>query len=404
MSDDLHVPPPTLPSVPSAPGSSREPSRARTVIVALVAGLLGGVIGAIGVFGVGSVLVSMPLYERMQQVEVATDTASSAAPTVIEVRDEGLSFAEAVAQKVTPSVVNVAIEQTVWDPFTGQTAKRPVGNGSGVIIRSDGYILTNAHVVEGADALVVTVGVDDLPARIVGVDPSTDLAVIKVDRTGLPAAELGDSASLRVGQPVVAIGSPFGLEKTVTSGIISALGRTSFAESASGLTAYTSLIQTDAAINPGNSGGALCDAEGRVIGINTLIKSTSGSSAGIGFAIPIDFAKGIATELIATGRATHPYMGVSTATIDGIIAKRYGLPVESGVLVQGVVKGSPAEAAGIRAGDIIVAMDGQRIRSVEDVFAAVRSHKVGDRMTVELVRGEERMTVTVTLGADTKQR
>jgi len=246
----------------------------------------------------------------------------------------------------------------------------------------------------------VTVGVEDLPARVIGTDPSSDLAVIKVEQTGLPVVEFGSSAHLKVGEPVVAIGSPFGLEKTVTTGIVSALGRSSVAQSTSGITAYTSLIQTDASINPGNSGGALADAEGRLIGINTLIQSTSGASAGIGFAIPVDFARSVAEEIIGTGRATHPFMGVGTVTIDANVAAQYSLAADAGVLVQSIAEGSPAESGGISVGDIIVRIADKKILSVEDVFTAIRSQKVGDTVDVLVVRADGEKTLRVTLGSD----
>jgi putative serine protease PepD len=363
-------------------------------------GLAGVVVGA-GL--AAAVLLALVVPAQRGEPSGPQQAASQTAPVSIEVTGN-VAYAEAVAAKTTPSVVFVQIEQLRFDPYTGRTVARAVGNGSGVIIRPDGYILTNNHVVAGADRLVVTIGAEDVTATVVGADPSTDLAVVKVDRVGLPAAEIGSSSNLRVGQPVVAIGAPWGLEKTVTAGIISALGRSSVAESASGLTAYTSLIQTDAAINPGNSGGALCDAQGRVIGINTLIQSTSGAFAGIGFAIPIDFAMGVADEIIATGRATHPFLGVATATIDRSTAERFGLPVSAGAYVQSVVRGSPAEAAGIQPGDIIVRIGDATIESVEDVFAAVRSHKVGQRVEVEVVRGTKRVTLEATLASDTGRR
>jgi putative serine protease PepD len=367
----------------------------------VLAAVVGGLVGAAAI-GMAGLALYLPM--RVDSNGTAVEETQSASPVPIAVGDLEATFAEVVARKVTPSVVNVAVEQQVRDFWTGTVSTEVAGNGSGVIIRAGGYILTNYHVIEGASGLIVTIGTDDLPATVVGTDPSSDLAVIKVDQTGLPAIDIGSSADLVVGSPVVAIGSPFGLEKTVTTGIISALGRSSMASGSSGITTYTSLIQTDAAINPGNSGGALTDAQGRLIGINTLIQTTSGSSAGIGFAIPVDFAMQIAEELISTGRASHPFMGVGTATIDPNYASRWGLPVTSGALVQSVTAGSPAEAAGMKRGDVIVAIGDAAIKSVEDVFAAVRSHKVGETVDVKVVRGEETLTLDVTLGSDASAR
>ncbi len=398
-----YVPPPVAPPTPPSMPPQAPTPRRRGGIALLFAGVVGGIIGAAVVAAAFVFVLGFP---ASSTITTSSDTAPAPVESTVEasVIDTDANFAEQVASKLTPSVVNISIEQSGIDRFTGKTVTQVVGNGSGVIIRADGYILTNNHVVEGADALVVTVGVEDLPATIVGTDPSTDLAVIKVEKTGLPAAELGSSAGLKVGEPVVAIGSPFGLEKTVTSGIISALGRSSIAQSSSGITAYTSLIQTDASINPGNSGGALADADGKLIGINTLIQSTSGQSAGIGFAIPVDFAKSIADELISTGRASHPFMGVGTVTIDESVASQYDLPVSEGVLVQSIATGSPAEKAGITQGDIIVKIAGKDVASVEDVFTTIRSQKVGQTVPVEIVRGTEHKTLQVTLGSDSSRQ
>jgi S1-C subfamily serine protease len=285
------------------------------------------------------------------------------------------------------------VAKRAMDPFSGSVSQQIVGNGSGVIIRSDGYILTNNHVVESADRLFITIGGDDLTAKVVGTDPSTDLAVIKVDRTGLPVADIGSSTGAKVGQEVVAVGSPFGLDKTVTSGIISALHRSNLSQGAD-VAAYTNLIQTDAAINPGNSGGALADLSGRVIGINTLIQTGGAQqSAGIGFAIPIDFAMRVAEQLIATGRAEHPYMGISMATVDQTVAEQIGVPEVRGVLIQSVLAGSPAQKAGLKTGDIITSIGGAVVQSI-------RSHAVGDTVEVAVTRDKAPVTISVTLGSD----
>jgi putative serine protease PepD len=393
---------PASPVVPPLPPQPVPVRPKRSALGMIVAGIFGGLVGAAIVVAAFVFVLGYPVQETA--VQPTGDPASLTTSTPAPVALGEAAFAETVAARLTPSVVYIEIQQTGVDRFTGRTVTQSAGNGSGVIIREDGYILTNNHVVDGADVLLVTIGVEELPATVVGTDPSTDLAVIKVDKTGLPAAEFGSSAALKVGESVVAIGSPFGLEKTVTSGIISALGRSTVAQGTSGITAYISLIQTDAAINPGNSGGALSDAQGRLIGINTLIQSTSGQSAGIGFAIPVDFAKSIAEELIATGRASHPFMGVGTATIDGNAAAQYGLSVSTGAFVQSVTAGSPAETAGIKQGDIIVKVADTDIASVEDVFTAIRSQKVGDTVSVEIVRGEERLVIKVTLASDTAAR
>jgi len=369
----------------------------------VTAGSLGAVVG--GVFVAVAVVWSLGLLpgsKPLRPLTEATTTPIAKSPAItINAGNNMAEVSEAVATKVVPSVVNVTIRAEGFDPFSGQSFARELGNGSGIIIRSDGYILTNNHVIDGADQIIVTVGVEDMPATVVGVDPSSDLAVLKIEGEGFPSVTPGSSQDLRVGQYVMAVGSPFGLEKTVTVGIISALNRSSLVDDGQAdITTYTNLIQTDAAINPGNSGGALVDATGKLVGVNTLIQSTTGTSAGIGFAIPVDFAMDIADQLITTGRATHPYIGVSTATVDENVSAQFGLPVQSGALVQFVSPGSPAEVAGVQRGDIIVTIGGREITSVEDVFAAVREHRVGDKVPVEVVRGDIRQTFDVTLGSD----
>jgi len=393
----------TPPDPRPAPAASARRSGGGSCLAALAAGVIGGLIGAVVTAAVLAV-IWQPFSDTDADTPTGTATQTPQPGVTIDVPDADLSYAEAVAVKAMPSVVSVAIKQSVYDPFTGGTTTQVVGNGSGVIIRADGYIITNDHVVAGADAISVTIGVDTLPATVVGRDPSSDLAVLKVDRTGLPAIEIGSSADLRVGQPVVAIGSPFGLDQSLTTGVVSALGRTSYMESAEAqLTAYTSLIQTDAAINPGNSGGALTDAEARLIGINTLIRTGSeyvAQSAGVGFAIPVDYAISVADDLIETGRAEHPYLGVSSMTISEQTAAWYELPVDAGVLVDSVASGSPAERAGVQAGDIIVRIGDGQVASVEDMFLAIRSHQIGDDVKLGIVRGEETLTLDVTLGSD----
>ena len=386
------------------PATVRRWSGDAVVVAAALGSLVGGVLVAAGlVWALGLLPGASPI-----KAGVATDgTVSQAASLTINPGTQSPDVAEAVAQKAVPSVVNVTIQSQRTDPFTGQTSMVDLGNGSGVIIRPDGYILTNYHVVEGADRVLVSVGVGNKEAKVVGADKSTDLAVLKIDGTGYPAFDFGTSTDLRVGQFVMAVGSPFGLEKTVTSGIISALQRTEqVQQSMNDLTTYTNLIQTDAAINPGNSGGALVDEQGRLVGINTLIQSPSGGvgaaqSAGIGFAIPIEFARSIAEQLISTGKASHPYIGASTQTIDQSIAAQYGLPVSAGAIVAFVQPKGPAEVAGVKRGDIIVKIGSADIRNVADVFAAVRQHKIGDSVPVQFVRNDATKTVSVTLSSDT---
>jgi putative serine protease PepD len=368
-------------------------SSAAVVIAAGVGAVVGGVLVA------AAIMWAIGLVPGVRPVASSAETVSGRpSDAQISVRGD-VNAAVAVASKVTPSVVNVSVQQQFRNVFTGAVELREVGNGSGVIIREDGYILTNYHVIEGADRIVVTVGVQDSEAEVRGVDPSTDLALLKIPGTDHPAISFGSSVDLEVGQFVVAVGSPFGLEKTVTAGIISALQRTPEGEGL-GIARYTNLIQTDAAINPGNSGGALVDAEGKLIGINTLIQSTSGSSAGIGFAIPVDFARNVAAQLIETGEAIHPYLGVQSVTIDENLSSQFDLPVRAGALVQFVEPGSPADSGGLQRGDIIVFAGGRDIARAEDLVAVVRSSNVGDTLDVTLIRADTERDLSVTLGSD----
>ncbi len=363
---------------------------------------IGSIVGALlATAGVMWALGQWPGTTPIAKVEPETTK-----PADIEIiPSDNVDTAVAVATKVTPSVVYVAIEQRSFNPYTGQTELVETGNGSGVVIRDDGYILTNNHVIADADRITVTVGVDDVEAKVVGTDPTTDLAVIKVPGVGHPAIDVGSSADLEVGEFVVAVGSPFGLEKTVTSGIVSALQRTSLVEDSTDITAYTNLIQTDAAINPGNSGGALVNGKGELIGINTLIQSTSSSpqSAGIGFAIPADFAMSVASQLIETGSAVHPYMGVRSSTIDEAIAAQFNLPIVRGALVQFVEPGSPAEEAGLERGDIITRIAERDVAGTEDVFAAVRAHDIGETVSVVVIRSDAQREFDLTLGSDAQR-
>jgi putative serine protease PepD len=383
---------PQVPARDPEPLARRKKKRWHTAAV-VTSGVVGGVLGGL--------LVTVILVWGFD----LGGLGGGASETITIETDGEVSPAVAVAAKVVPSVVHVSVEGARFNPLTGMTTFTELGNGSGVILRHDGYIVTNNHVIEGADRVIVTIGMEELVAEVVGADTSTDLAVLKVDETGLPAAETGDTADLTVGQPVVAVGSPFGLDSSVTSGIISALSRSTLAFGVSDVAAYTNLIQTDAAINPGNSGGALADEEGVVIGVNTLIESPSGAvgapqSAGIGFAIPIDFVVDVAEQLIANGCVVHPYLGVTTTSLDGATAARYGLSVDAGAVVQGVTEGSPAERAGLLRGDIIVRIGDAPVAGFGDVFTAVRSHDVGEAVAVVVVREAEEVELEAVLGAD----
>jgi len=271
--------------------------------------------------------------------------------------------------------------------------QRAQGLGSGVIISGDGYVLTNNHVVDGADEVRVAYGEPrrELKAEVVGRDPKTDIAVLKIDASELPAATLGDSDQLEVGDTVFAIGNPFGVGMTVTQGIVSALGRGGL-----GVETYEDFIQTDAAINPGNSGGALVDSQGRVIGINTAILSRSGGFNGVGFAIPINFARSLAEQLVSTGKIRRGFMGVTTQPLDSDLAAQFG--VEQGALVTDVTSGSPADKVGFKSGDIITRVNGQPIADSRRLQLAIVRLAPGTEVEIEYVRDGETETATFALG------
>lgn len=311
----------------------------------------------------------------------------------IEIDPEDTTLAEAVAAKALPSVVSIGIESADGG-----------GIGSGVILDTDGNILTNYHVIQGAQAIMVTVNDEtSYEAELVGVDESSDLAVIRlVDAEGanLTPIEIGDSDSLAVGEWVMAIGSPFGNEQSVSTGIVSALYRSTAMRDTSGTSIYANMIQTDAAINPGNSGGALVNDQGQLIGINSIIESYSGSSSGVGFAIPVNYAVNIANQIIAGETPAHPYIGVTVTSVNPYTARSEGLEVTSGAYVTEVSAGGPAAEAGLETGDIVTAVDGEAVSSADGLIIAAREHEIGEAVTLTVVRGDEELQVDVTLGSD----
>jgi serine protease Do len=261
--------------------------------------------------------------------------------------------------------------------------------GSGFIINPTGFVLTNNHVIDKASEIHVKLADGrELPAKVVGRDPKTDLALLKVEGTDLPAIPLGDSSTLQVGAPVMAIGNPFGFEETVTTGIVSAKGRVI------GEGPYDSFIQTDTAINPGNSGGPLINAQGQAVGVNTAIFSQSGGSVGIGFAIPIDLAKPVVTQLAATGHVTRGWLGVMIQSLTPELAKSFGVASAQGALVASVMDGSPAQKAGLRSGDVITEYDGHRVTRSSDLPLAVAGTPIGRDVPLTVLRDGKAMTLT----------
>jgi len=321
------------------------------------------------------------------------------------------SYADA-AQKAMPAVVNVFSSKDgslppdprAKDPlfryFFGDKNNRrqreqPAANlGSGVIVSSEGYILTNQHVVDGADQIEIALADGRTTnAKVIGIDPETDLAVLKVNMTNLPTITLGRMEQTRVGDVVLAIGNPFGVGQTVTMGIVSALGRNHL-----GINTFENFIQTDAAINPGNSGGALVDVNGNLLGINTAIYSRSGGSLGIGFAIPVSTARSVLESIITTGSVTRGWIGVEPQDVTPEIAESFGLDQKSGAIVAGVLKNGPADRAGIKPGDILMNVNGQEITDTTRLLNVIAQIKPGTAAKVHLVRKNRELDVDVIIG------
>ena len=315
----------------------------------------------------------------------------------------GETLAETVAAKCLPSVVFVE----VYANAGGQM--QATGTGSGVAMTEDGYLITNNHVVDGGDTFQVTIAGETYDAELVGADPSSDVAVLKAkDASGLTPMELGNSDDLNVGEWVMTLGAPFGLEQSVATGIVSATSRSQIMDASASAqaggsgetTIYPNMIQTDAAINPGNSGGAMVDSDGKLIGINTLITSYSGNYSGVGFAIPANYAVNLAQQIIAGETPTHAQLGVSLSTVNDQMAGANGLASESGAYVASVAAGSGAEAAGLQEGDIITALNGEKVEGASDLMLAVRGEQPGETVTLTVNRGGQEQEIQVTLGDD----
>ncbi len=362
------------------------------------------------------------VFEPTPLASPSTPSSSAVVPTATPLSDEELAEVDAqdallinLYERVNPAVVyiEVLLEQG--------GGVRPLGSGSGFIVDREGHIVTNSHVVENADALQVTFydGTVTHGAEVVGRDSYSDIAVIKVDVPSerLRPLELGDSDELKVGQRVVAIGNPFGLQGTMTAGVVSAVGRTLTSQILQGgAFSNPEIIQTDASINPGNSGGPLLDSRGRVVGVNTAIRSATGLNAGVGFAVPVNTVKRIMPDLIEKGAYDYPYLGITSDRNFAVaeLAEPLGLSVDHGVLVAEVQPGTAAAEAGLQGGDrevevmgqslvaggdIIIAIDGEELWTFDDLVAyLVSDTEVGQEVTLTVIRGEEQMEVSVTLG------
>ena len=366
------------------------------LVLAAAMGFAGGFVGA-KFGGSGKVVI--------QQVAPSStaDSASGSDSSITAASSSGSSLTtEQVADLVSPSVVVITTEQVVYSQWSwyGQNQVES-GAGSGVIISSDGYILTCAHVVDGASTITVTIGDKDYTATLVGEDTTSDIAVIKIDADGLTPATVGNSDSLKVGQSVMAVGNPLGeLGGTVTGGMISALNRSVTIQGSSSVNTM-SLIQMDASVSPGNSGGGLFNMNGELVGIVNA-KSSSSDAEGLGFAIPINDAIKVAQELLENGYVPgRPYLGITyLAVTDAQTASQLGVNAY-GVYVVEVVKGGPAEKAGLQAGDRIVSVDGTEIASKDDLGTLMQKHAAGDTLSITIARDGQMQTVNVTLGEKT---
>ena len=366
------------------------------LVLAAAMGFAGGFVGA-KFGGSGKVVI--------QQVAPSStaDSASGSDSSITAASSSGSSLTtEQVADLVSPSVVVITTEQVVYSQWSwyGQNQVES-GAGSGVIISSDGYILTCAHVVDGASTITVTIGDKDYTATLVGEDTTSDIAVIKIDADGLTPATVGNSDSLKVGQSVMAVGNPLGeLGGTVTGGMISALNRSVTIQGSSSVNTM-SLIEMDASVSPGKSGGGLFNLNGELVGIVNA-KSSSSDAEGLGFAIPINDAIKVAQELLENGYVTgRPYLGITyLAVTDAQTASQLGVNAY-GVYVVEVVKGGPAEKAGLQAGDRIVSVDGTEIASKDDLGTLMQKHAAGDTLSITIARDGQMQTVNVTLGEKT---
>jgi serine protease Do len=371
----------------------------RTVfrLIIFVTGLsIGSVSGPIPDLDAASLNVSP------QSVELLTNTGKAMAEVAEAVKPAIVNISTTRTQKVTESPFAPFFDDPLFRKFFGERfgqerfprERKTASLGSGVIVSTDGYILTNNHVIKDADEIKVLLSDErDLKGTFIGSDPKTDIAVIKIEADDLPTVVWGDSDMLRVGELVLAIGSPYGLNQTVTMGIVSAVERVNM-----GIADYVDFIQTDAAINPGNSGGALVNARGELVGINTAIFSTSGGYQGIGFAIPSNMAKNVMDSLITTGKVVRGWLGVSIQPITPELAQQFNLPNEEGSLVADVIEGSPAEEGGVLRGDVIIGFDGKEVREPHALRNIVANTPPDKDVEIEVIRDGQVVMLKVRIG------
>jgi serine protease Do len=353
------------------------------IIGMLFGGILGGILG-------NYVVMSNPgIFPWARSVSYPL-TGTPTGTTIVTTEEQAVENAVKIA---SPAVVRINVTATAQDPFW-MIPSQETGIGSGFIITSDGYVLTNNHVVQ--DATTITVTLKDgreFRGQVVGTDPLSDVAVVKISGANLPTIQLGDSSRLTVGQKVIAIGNPYGLDQTVTTGVISALERNIQADQGKTL---VGVVQTDAAINPGNSGGPLVDLSGRVVGINTMIYQ---NAQGLGFSVSVNTARKVYDSIIATGSITWPALGITGATLTSEISQQYNISITQGVYIASVTADSGAEAAGLRKGDVITELDGKMVATIDEVLRYIRTKSVGDDVEVVIHRDGRSQTITVTLRA-----
>ena len=361
---------------PSEIGPTRSPARRQLWVVGVASALAASVVSTTLMVAVGTLLLDG---DDGNDIPAVNTTSVLPVPTANGHRADVV----AIADKVRPAIVQLKAER-------GRT-----GSGSGVLFRSDGHLLTNAHVVDGASSVAVVLSSGkELPARVVGSDPDSDTAVVKIDGGPYPVADLGTTTDVKVGQEAIAIGSPLGLigGPSVTVGIVSALHRSVRTRTGQGL---VDMVQTDAPIAPGSSGGALLDANGRVIGITTAVAMTDTGAEGFGFATPIDTARNVAEQLITTGKVVTVWLGVEGSDLDGATA--LDLNVDGGAMIERVKGDSPAERAGLAARDVVVGVDGKPVKSMGMLAVAVRAHRPGDVITLDVVRDKQHHGIRVTV-------
>ena len=395
--------PPQQPAAPEPPKKKKHHVNGGKVARSAVALVLAAVMGFAGGYVGSQMNGSKVVIQQVERPASSDSSTDSTGNSISATSGTGLSTAQ-VAEMVSPSVVVITTEQVVYSQWSwyGQSQVES-GAGSGVIISSDGYILTCAHVVSGASNITVSIGDKDYPATLVGEDTTSDIAVVKVDATGLTPATVGNSDSLKVGESVMAVGNPLGeLGGTVTSGIVSALNRSVSIQGSSSVNTM-SLIQMDASVSPGNSGGGLFNMNGELVGIVNA-KSSSSDAEGLGFAIPINDAIKVAQDLLENGYVSgRPYMGITyLAVTDAQTAAQLNVTAY-GVYVVDVVQGGPADKAGLKTGDRIVSIDGTEIAQKDDLGTLIQQHAAGDTLSITVAREGQMQTVSLTLGEKNAQ-